>query len=80
MASEDTLRQADMHRNAMKMLSMSQNTEIAQAARAILDVMLWLDSNYTDLQKLFASVSRIESELETANDKIRTLEMQIRRQ
>lgn len=78
MASEDTLRQADMHRNAMKMLSMSQNTEIAQAARAILDVMLWLDANYTDLQKLFSSVSKLEAELESANEKIRRLETQLR--
>lgn len=80
MASEDTLRQADFHRNAMKRLSMSQNVEVSQAAKAILDVMLWLDANYTDLQKLFGSVSKLESELESANDRIRTLEMQIRRQ
>ncbi len=77
MASEDVLRQADFHRNAMKALSMSQNNEVRRVAKAVLDTMSWLDTNFTDLQTLSGSVSQLESELEAANDKIRTLEIQL---
>ena len=80
MALEDALRQADFHRNNMRRLSMSENVDVSQAALAILDIMLWLDSNFTYLHTLFSKVSTLESDLESANDRIQALEIQIRRQ
>jgi hypothetical protein len=80
MASIDTLRKADFHRNAMKSLAMSQNQEIRQVANAVLDAMLWLDSNYTDLKDLFGRVSSLETELKTAKNEVESLRRLLRQQ
>ena len=84
MVSRDVLREADLHRASMNALATSQNDDVRQIARALLDSMKWLDANFTDVGNLFATVSRLESdvsqlkaELESANDKMRRLEKQI---
>lgn len=77
MASQDALHQADLHRNAMTALAMSQSTEVRQLASAMLDSMKWLDANFTDLKRVFTRVSQLESELKNANDEIRKLKEQL---
>jgi hypothetical protein len=57
MVDQAAINKALAHKQAMLMLTQTASSnEIKQAAFALLDCMEWLDSNFDDLQTIFATL------------------------
>jgi hypothetical protein len=57
MVDQAAINKALAHKQAMQILTQTaSNQETKQAAFALLDCMSWLDSNFDDLQTIFATL------------------------
>lgn len=76
--SNEAQRIADAHKLALAiLLGKSQNPEIKTVVAAVQDANLWLDENFKNLVTAFDRISKLETAINTANEKIEHLERRL---